>query len=72
MQVAVAAQYFQNMEGTREWCLLAIGKVRNMIALFVHRLFCYREFRSLDQTGQILCMIIVHKDVFNDLWGIYE
>lgn len=33
MQVAVAAQYFQNMEGTREWCLLAIGKVRNMIAM---------------------------------------
>lgn len=48
------------------------GPQHDCDALFVHRLFCFREFRSLDQTGQILCMIIVHKDVFNDLWGIYE
>lgn len=34
MQVAVAAKYIQNREGTREWCLiLAIGRDRNMIAM---------------------------------------
>lgn len=83
IQVSVQAEYFLSEEGAGrmvpmgDWkwpqydCDFDVRYIEEIVSCSF-RLFRFREFRSLDQTGQILFMNIVHRDVFNDLRGIYE